>query len=198
MKKHTGFLKRILSFLIMAGLVAAAILFYLGFDKADQAEADHTPVAELYTTYVGDNPENIDFSNTDIVATVIDSVVDDNSFYSRLLTAFGDHTVASLLVKEIYLPDDEFVSTTIAQRILIYRMEKAYSNNELLLIYCYVMGYSLNNIGTIENIIKNNDAESLKDLLNINSSLIDDILGYLTENGYLSEENADTIKEHIN
>ncbi len=197
MKKHGGYLKKFLSLLIMAGLAAAAILFYLGYEKAEQAEADHTSVANLYTVYVGDNPNHLDFGDTDIVSAVIDRVVDENSFYDRFLTAFGDHTVASLLVKEVYLPDDEFISTTIAQRILIYRIEKAYSDNEILLIYCYAMGYQMDDIATVAGILANGENESLKDLLNIDSSLIDDILSFLTEKGYLAPEDAAAIEEKL-
>lgn len=197
MKKHGGYLKKFLSLLITAGLIAAALLFYLGYDKADQAEADHTPVAELYTVYVGDNPENLSFGDTDIVSAVIDRVVDENSFYDRFLTAFGDHTVASLLVKEVYLPDDEFISTTIAQRILIHRIEKVYSTDEILLIYCYVMGYQMDDIATVAALLANGDSDSLKDLLKIDSSLIDDILAYLTEKGYLAPEDAAAIEEKL-
>lgn len=197
MKKRGGYLKKFLSLLITAGLIAAAILFYLGYDKADRAEADHTPVADLYTVYVGDNPNHLDFGNTDIVSDLIDSVVDDNSFYGRFLTAFGDHTIASLLVKEVYLPDDEFVSTTIAQRILIYRIEKIYDDNEILLIYCYVMGYQMDDVSTVAGLLADGDTESLKDLLNVDSSLIDDILGFLTEKGYLSPEDAAVIEKKL-
>ncbi len=197
MKKHGGYLKKFLSLLIVAGLIAAAWLFYLGYDKANQAETGHTPVAELYTVYVGDNPENLAFGDTDIVTAVIDRVVDKNSFYGRFLTAFGDHTVASLLVKKIYLPDDEFISTTIAQRILIYRIEKVYSAEEILLIYCYAMGYRMDDIDTVAALLANGDGDSLKDLINIDSSLIDDILAYLTEKGYLAPEDAAAIEEKL-
>ncbi len=43
------------------------------------------------------------------------------------------------------------------------------------------MGYLMDDIDTVAALLANGDGDSLKDLINIDSSLIDDILAYLTE-----------------
>ena len=195
MKKRSGCLNRLLSAVILAGILAAAALFALGYHKAEEAEAA-APVSGLYDSYVGDNSKGFHF-DAGIVNTLIDSAVDKDSFYGRCLHLFGDHTVANLLVKKIYLSDDGLISTTIAQAILTYRVEKAYDDNETLLIYCYAMGYGPGDLNSVENLVDKSGVASLKDLVNIDSSFVNDILGYLTEHGYLSEENGAAIKDHL-
>ena len=80
-------------------------------------------------------------------------------------------SVAEMITESFYLPDDDTLSTSIAQRILTHRLSKAYSTEELSMIYCGMMGYLPEDLFAAET-----------------SSFLTDILDYLTEQGIILNE----------
>ena len=63
MKKRSGCLNRILGIGILLGIIGAAGLGYMGYQKANTAEANATPVKELDTVYIGDTVIETDTDN---------------------------------------------------------------------------------------------------------------------------------------
>ena len=110
-------------------------------------------------------------------------LVGDNEVVRDITAALGNSTMADMITEGYYLPDDDTVSTAIAQKILSYRLTKAYSNEELLVIYGGIMDYAP---ATIEGNTTHLDRDFLQDLLS-----------YLTEQGILKEETANEIKTYI-
>ncbi|MBR5329213.1 MAG: hypothetical protein IKV45_03300 [Firmicutes bacterium] len=180
MKKKSGCFSRILAILMILGIVGAAGLGCLGYQKANEAEANKTPTEELRSAYIGDAPIQ---GENEVLENFLTELVGDNEVVRDITAALGNSTMADMITEGYYLPDDDTVSTAIAQKILSYRLTKAYSNEELLVIYGGIMDYAP---ATIESSTPHLDRDFLQDLLS-----------YLTEQGILKEETANEIKTYI-
>lgn len=180
MKKKSGCFSRILATLMILGIVGAAGLGYLGYQKANEAETKGTPIEELRSAYVGDAPIE---ENSELLENFLTDLVGDSEVVKDITAALGDNTMADMIAESCYLPDDDTVSTAIGQKILSYRLSKAYSNGELLVIYSGIMGYAP---VTIESNSSHLDGNFLNDLLT-----------YLIKQGIIKEETAAEIKNYI-
>ena len=180
MKKRSGCLNRILGIGILLGIIGAAGLGYMGYQKANTAEANVTPVEELDTAYIGNTVIETD---TALWEDLLSEVSGNSEAMQAITAALGDKTIAEMITKTYYLPDDDTVSTAIAQKIITHRLSQAYSNEELLFLY-HAM--------TKEPMPTTTEASD-----NPETDLLADILQYLIENDLIKEETAAEIEKFI-
>ena len=168
MKKRSGCFSRILGILIVIGILGAAGLGYLGYQKAETAESRSIPIEDLGIAYIeGDIPQ----ADTDMIEDFLIGLFGDSEIANDVITALSDDTVAEMITESFYLPHDETISTSIAQKILTHRLSQTYSSGELTMIYCGMMGYLPEDLFAEET-----------------SSFLTDILDYLTEQGIILNE----------
>lgn len=195
MKQHSGCLRRILSSFILLGFLAAVTLGYLGYRKAETAEAEKTSINQLYTVYAGNSSgEKI---NPDLLDTILNGVIGDNVLLQKIRAGFGNDAIAEMITDSYYLADDNEISTAIGQRILIHRLKQAYTETELLQIYCGIHGYNLTDLNDMQNLPQRNDTENADTVLNKAAPLLQDMLNYLQEQNIIPEEKAAEIEELI-
>lgn len=125
----------------------------MGFQKADNAEAETVQVEKLYEVY-GTEYGTINTSDT-VLQELISNLFPDNKVISTVESAFTDDTLPEAIVKAVYYPSYEgenknqeqtyekntSVSSAIAERILVHRIKKTYDGRELTAI---LMGISSN------------------------------------------------------
>ena len=145
MKRHSGCLNRILTVFILLGILAAAMLGYIGDEKANEAEKNAAPVDQLYPIYAGSSPA----AETDLLNAILNSVTEDNEGLKKIRSVLSDDTAAKMIVEAFYLADDGNISTAVGQRILIHRLKQVYTEEELLRIYCGIQGYDLTDLESI-------------------------------------------------
>jgi hypothetical protein len=168
MKKRSGCFGRTLGILIVIGIIGAAGLGWLGYQKAAEAESGTIPVEDLGIAYIdGKLPQ----TDTEMIEKFLIGLFGDREIVKDVITALSDDTVAEMITESFYLPDDDTLSTSIAQRILTHRLSKTYSTEELSTIYCGMMGYLPEDLFAAET-----------------SSFLTDILDYLTEQGLILNE----------
>lgn len=165
MKKRSGCLNHILIIGMILGIIGAAGLGYLGYQKATTAEANATSIEELGNLYLqGETAEE----TTGTIEDFLTELLGDSDIVKDTIAVLKDDTIAEIITVHHYLPGDETVSTAIGQRILIHRLNKTYTKEELTSIYCNMMGYTATNLSQEE-----------KD------SFLQNILDDLTEQGFI-------------
>lgn len=194
MKRHSGCLNRILTVLILLGILSAAMLCYMGYEKANEAEKDVVPVDQLYTIYAGSSPA----ADTDLLNAILNSVTEDNEGLKKIRSVLSDDTAAKMIVETFYLIDDGNISTAIGQRILIHRLKQAYTEEELLRIYCGIQGYDLADLESIAALPENGGLPNTETLGDKAASLLTNLINDLKEQGILSEEKAKEIQNLLN
>lgn len=178
MKKRSGCLKRILIIGMILGIIGAAGLGWMGYEKANTAEANATPIEELGTVYIGDAAIEAD---TALWEDLLAKVSGNSEAMESITAALGDKTIAEMIAVNCYLPDNDTVSTAIAQKIITHRLSQAYSNEELLFLY---------------QAMTNDPALTAKEPSTTpETDLLADILTYLVENKVIKEDTAKEIKE---
>lgn len=194
MKRHSGCLNRILTVLILLGILSAAMLCYMGYEKANEAERNAAPVDQLYTIYAGSSPS----ADTDLLNVLLNSVTEDNAGLKKIRSVLSDDTAAKMIVEAFYLADDGNISTAVGQRILIHRLKQAYSEEDLLRIYCGIQGYDLTDPESIAALPENGGLTDTETLGDKAASLLTNLINDLKEQGILSEEKATEIKNLLN
>lgn len=194
MKKHHGCLNRILTVFILLGILSAAMLGYMGYEKANEAERNAAPVDQLYTIYAGSSPA----ADTDLLNAILNSVTEDNEGLKKIRAVLSDDTAAKMTVEAFYLADDENISTAIGQRILIHRLKQAYTEEELLRIYCGIKGYDLSGLESIQTVPKNSKVQDTETIRDNAIPFLNGIINDLKEQGILSEEKATEIENLLN
>lgn len=194
MKRHSGCLNRILTVLILLGILSAAMLCYMGYEKANEAERNAAPVDQLYTIYAGSSPS----ADTDLLNTLLNSVAEDNEGLKKIRSVLSDDTAAKMIVEAFYFADDGNISTAIGQRILIHRLKQAYSEEDLLRIYCGIQGYDLTDPESIAALPENGGLTDTETLGDQAASLLTNLINDLKEQGLLSEEKAAEIENLLN
>ena len=184
-RSFRGFFGKLLKVLILLGIVSAVLLVIMGFQKADAAEEEKVPVSELYDVYAKDGTDAIP---EEILSSIFEAFGADYGVLAKYHALLGDDTAAALITKTFYLPDDDLISTAVGQRVLIYRLKKAYSERELAAIYCGIMGYAPQNESDLLKLMEAVDLEEVAPQLLGENPLILDILTYLKEHQMLSEE----------
>lgn len=175
MKKRSGRLRHILLCGILLGLLGTVGLCYMGYEKANTAEAKATPIAELRNTYIG----AIDIqSDTTLREQLLQKLIGNEELTESIAASWSNHVFAELIVENYYLPKDDTISTTIGQKLLIYRLQKAYSEEELF----YLCGILVGSIAVEQS------TDALKPTEEENDSFISDFLTVLKDKGILSEE----------
>lgn len=186
MKAKSGFFQRTLTLFIILGLVAGISLVWMGHQKAEKA-IDKTPVANLYPTYAGTAavPDGFDAS---LLKAVLTKFSADNANLNKYLAFFSDHTLAEVITEHLYLPADETVSTAIGQRFVVRRLEKTYSQEELLLICYGLLGYDLKKgeIPDFSDYLSSENAKALAALSENARSFLTDILTFLQNQKLIS------------
>lgn len=115
MKKCSGRLRHILLCGILLGLLGTVGLCYMGYEKANTAEAKATPIAELRNTYIG----AIDIqSDTTLREQLLQKLIGNEELTESIAASWSDHVFAELIVENYYLPKDDTISTTIGQKLL--------------------------------------------------------------------------------
>lgn len=180
-----GCLIRLLKILMLLGLISAVLLTIMGFQKADVAEEKKVRVDQLYEVYAEDGTDAIP---EEILSSAFEAFGADDGVLAKYHALLGDDTAAALITKTFYLPDDDLISTAVGQRVLIYRLKKAYSERELAAIYCGIMGYAPQNESDLLKLMEAVDLEEAAPQLLGENPLILDILTYLKEHQMLSEE----------
>ena len=180
-----GCLIRLLKILMLLGLISAVLLTIMGFQKADGAEEEKVRVDQLYEVYAEDGTDAIP---EEILSSAFVAFGADKGVLAKYHALLGDDTAAALITKTFYLPDDDLISTAVGQRVLIYRLKKAYSERELAAIYCGIMGYAPQNESDLLKLMEAVDLEEAAPQLLGENPLILDILTYLKEHQMLSEE----------
>ena len=187
MKAKSGFFQRFLSFLILIGFLAGCGLVWLGYQKAEKA-IDKNPIANLYPTYAGDAVIPADFRVSDLKEVLAKFSVN-NDELNQALAFFSDHTVAEVITEQLYLPTDDTVSTAIGQRFVVHRLEKAYSQEELLLICYGLLGYDLKTkIPDLTTFLSSNETEAIKKLSANAEAFLTDILTFLKDRKLIPSE----------
>lgn len=194
MKRHAGCLNRILTVLILLGILSAAMLCYMGYEKANEAERNAAPVDQLYTIYAGSSPS----ADTDLLNTLLNSVAEDNEGLKKIRSVLSDDTAAKMIVETFYLADDGNISTAVGQRILIHRLKQAYSEEDLLRIYCGIQGYDLTDPESTAALPENGGITDTETLGDKAASLLTNFINDLKEQGLLSEEKATEIENLLN
>ena len=194
MKRHSGCLNRILTVFILLGILSAAMLGYMGYEKANEAERNAAPVDQLYTIYAGSSPA----ADTDLLNAILNSVTEDNEGLKKIRAVLSDDTAAKMIVEAFYLADDGNISTAIGQRILIHRLKQAYTEEELLRIYCGIQGYYLTDLESIAALTENGGLPDTETLGDKAASLLTNLINDLKEQGILSEEKAAEIENLLN
>ena len=193
MKRHSGCLSRILTLLICLGILAAVILGYMGYEKA---ETTATPVDQLYEAYAGNFSGTL--TDTDLLDAILNSVGGDHEVLKKLRAGLGDDAVAKMITETYYLPDDGLISTAIGQRILIHRLKQTYTEEELLQIYCGLRGYDLSNLGNIKNTLQNSEIKNPETILDKATPILINLIDDLKNQGVLSEEKAKELQNLLN
>ena len=174
MKKRPGCFNRILGILIIVGILGAVGLGWLGYQKADEAESNTISIEDLGIAYIeGDIPQ----TDTEMIEDFLISLFGDNEIAKDVITALSDDTIAEMITESFYLPHDETISTSIAQKILTHRLSKAYTNEELSMIYCGMMGSLPEDLSAADS-----------------SSFLTDIINYLTEQGIITISDRKTVQ----
>ena len=194
MKRHSGCLNRILTVFTLLGIIAAAMLGYMGYEKANEAEKNAAPIDQLYTIYAGSTPA----AETDLMNALINSVTEDNEGLKKIRSVLSDDTAAKMIVEAFYLVDDGNISTAVGQRILIHRLKQAYTEEELLRIYCGIQGYDLSDLESIATLPENGGLPDTETLGDKDASLLTNLINDLKEQGILSEEKATEIENLLN
>lgn len=175
MKKRSGRLRRILLCGILLGLLGTVGLCYMGHEKANAAEAKATPIAELRNIYI----DAIDIqSDTTLREQLLQKLIGNEELTESIVASWGDHVFAKLIVENYYLPKDDTISTAIGQKLLIYRLQKAYSEEELFYLCGILVG----------SITAEQSSDALKPTEENSKSFISDFLTVLKDKGILSEE----------
>ena len=138
MKKRYGFFHRAIALGILLGLIGTAGLCFLGYQKANEAEASAIAAADLRSAYIGDTEIP---SDPNLLENILTEYLGDSEIIKDITAILSDDSVAEMIVKSEYLPDDGEISTAIGQKILTHRLTKFCSEEELLLIWCAMMGY---------------------------------------------------------
>ena len=194
MKRHSGCLNRILTVFTLLGIIAAAMLGYMGYEKANEAEKNAAPIDQLYTIYAGSTPA----AETDLMNALINSVTEDNEGLKKIRSVLSDDTAAKMIVETFYLADDGNISTAVGRRILIHRLKQAYTEEELLRIYCGIQGYDLADLESIAVLPENGGLPDTETLGDKAASLLTNLINDLKEQGILSEEKATEIENLLN
>lgn len=139
MKKRSGGLSRILKIGMFLGLIGLAGLCWMGYQKANEAEANTTAIEGLGNIHLHDETAT---TTTETIENFLIELFGDSAIVKDAIAALGDDTVAEIITVHYYLPDDDTVSTAIGQKILTHRLNRTYSQAELASIYCDMMGYS--------------------------------------------------------
>lgn len=194
MKRHSGCLNRILTVFILLGILSAAMLGYMGYEKANEAERNAAPVDQLSTIYAGSSPA----ADTDLLNAILNSVTEDNEGLKKIRAVLSDDTAAKMIVEAFYLADDGNISTAIGQRILIHRLKQAYTEEELLRIYCGIQGYDLSDLENIATLPENGGLPDTETPGKKAKTLLTNLINDLKEQGILSEKKATEIENLLN
>lgn len=196
MKGHRSCLGRIFSLIFFSGILFAALLGYTGYEKANEAEADRTPINQLYTVYAGNAPNLA--AESDLFDAMLNGITGDNELLKKLSAGLGDKTTAKAITKAYYLPDDETITTAIGQRILMHRLKKTYTQKELLAIYCGIQGYDMTGLSGEGNLLQKGEIQDPETLKNKAAPFLSHLIQDLQNQGILNEENATEIQNLLN
>ncbi|MGI5874669.1 MAG: hypothetical protein ACOX8R_08455 [Bacillota bacterium] len=193
-RAHGGCFRRVLDILIVLGVISALLLGYMGLKKADEAEANRTPVAELGAVYAGETAASWDALLLD---TVMKEFIGDSAVLNRLRSLLGDDSAAALITESYYLPADGDVSTAIGRRVLVHRLKKAYSEQELFAIYCGIMGYDAADEESLLSLIEGIGLSGTAPEDLTASDVLRDILNYLNEQDLLSDDYTEKLNAYF-
>lgn len=193
-------ISRILKLLFFILLLFIGICFYLGFQKAADAEAEKGSVAALYTNTVRSELAAMPLE-TGVIDTFIDQYIGEG-FTGSLAKSTANGTIANLITKKYYLADDKTISTFLGQKILSHRLKKTYTKEELVKIYIALQNHDMNELSAlnsrdIENLLKNGDLSALQNLPEQAASILSGIVEDLCSQGRINRENAEHLLEKL-
>lgn len=140
MKRRFGCLRRILLWGILLGVLGAVGLGWLGYEKAEAAEAERVPVAELGSLYLGEEPPDIAQVLEPGVLEKLGEIVDENGILGKVIGKGTGGFLGNFLAEHYYLPEDDTISAAIGRKILAHRLMKSYSEAELVVLCCKIQG----------------------------------------------------------
>lgn len=191
-------ISRIFKLLFLIILILAGICFYLGYQKAADAEAEKGSVATLYTNKV--SPELAAMPlETGMIDTLIDQYAGEG-FTGSIVKSTANGAVAALIAKSYYLTDDETISTFLGQKILTHRLKKTYTKEELTKLYIALEGYDISGLSSLnsqelEALLQNGDLSALQDLPAQAAPILEGLIEDLSSQGWISRENAAKLQE---
>lgn len=140
MRRRFGCFRRILLCGILLGVLGAVGLGWLGYEKACVAEAERVPVAELGSVYLGEESSDIAQVLDPGVLEKLGEIVDENGILRKVIGKGTGGFLGNFLAEHYYLPEDDTISAAIAEKILAYRLTNSYSEAELAVLCCKIVG----------------------------------------------------------
>lgn len=181
MKRRFGCLRRILLWGILLGVLGAVGLGWLGYEKAEAAEAEKGTVAELRTVYLGKDGVALDVLPG---REALEGVIGGSGIVDRIFGRESGFLMANFLVDSYYLLEDDTISAAIGRKILACRLMKSYSEEELIALCWGIMGDMPDDrMRNILDFSKIGDEASLWDFLTV-----------LEDCGILSEELTEELR----
>ena len=160
MAKGKSCFGRLLLLIVILGVIAAAVLIYIGYSDY-QAAITETPLSEKVAE-VQAKPTYLPLSEMSETFTTAIVIVEDKRFYEHgaldvisigraiganikaMAFVEGGSTITQQVAKNLYFTQEKRVTRKIAEYFVARDLEDAYTKNEILELYCNIIFYGQN------------------------------------------------------